>query len=86
MLFMKILRLAVLAVAAVGVSAHAKRTSAEMTEYRRQVVRDTEALSKCLDTPELKELNARMIAQRRETLGHMRKARGINVRPRGTRC
>ncbi|KAJ4357380.1 uncharacterized protein N0V89_001955 [Didymosphaeria variabile] len=75
----KILRLAVVAAAVLGASAHVKRTPREMVEYHKQVARDSEALAQCLDTPDLKELNARIIVERRESFHRLRKARGIDV-------
>ncbi|KAL5384093.1 hypothetical protein DPSP01_005566 [Paraphaeosphaeria sporulosa] len=82
MLLSKIFRLAVMAATAVGVSAHTQRTPAEMIEYHQKVARDAKALTKCLDTPGLKELNTRLIAQRRESFHRLRKARGIDFQPR----
>ena len=83
MILSTILRLAVVASTAVGVSAHAKRTPAEMIEYHQQVARDSEALSQCLQTREMKELHARVVAERRESFHRLRKARGVDVQPRG---
>lgn len=83
MMISKILRVVVIAAAAVGVSAHADRTPQEMAEYHRHVARDSEALSQCLDSPELKELNARVVAERQASFRRLRKARSIGVQSRG---
>ncbi|KAL1612129.1 hypothetical protein SLS60_000352 [Paraconiothyrium brasiliense] len=82
MILSKLLRFAVVATAVLGVTAHEKRSPKEMTEYHNQVARDSEALTRCLDTPDLKALNARLTVERRESFHRLRKARGIDVQPR----
>ncbi|KAF1975611.1 aromatic compound dioxygenase [Bimuria novae-zelandiae CBS 107.79] len=76
------LRLAFVFAAAVCVSSHAKRTPEEIVEYHRQVTRNAEALNKCLETPELKELGTRVMAKRQESFRQLRKTRGIELEPR----
>jgi hypothetical protein len=80
---MMLSKIILLAAAAVGVSAHEKRSPEQVTEYHQQVAHDSEALTQCLNTPELKELISRIGAERQEIFHHLRKARGINVQPRG---
>lgn len=82
MMFSKILQVVVAAAFAVGVSAHAKRTPEELAQYHRLVARDAQALNKCLQTREMKDLNARVMAKRQESLHRLRKARGIDLEAR----
>ncbi|KAJ4293196.1 hypothetical protein N0V90_008478 [Kalmusia sp. IMI 367209] len=77
-------RLAVAAAFTVCVFAHAKRSPEEMIEHHQQVARGTEILTQCLGSPAMKQLNARIIAKRQESLTYLRRARDINIKPRIT--
>lgn len=79
MIFSKLARFVATAAFLVAVSAHTKRTPEEMVEYHRQVTRDAQALTNCLETPELKDLGARVMAKRQEDFRHLQ-ARSLESR------
>jgi hypothetical protein len=63
----------------VGVVAHGELSSEELKQYHHNIRRDGEALSRCLQSPEMRGHNARMMVHRDQTLRHMRKARGVDI-------
>ena len=81
--FSKIFQIVLAAVLTIGISAHTKRTPEEMVQYRRHIARSAQRLNACLETPELQQLSTRIQAKRQESLHHIRKARGIDLAPRG---
>lgn len=80
MILSKLIGLVMMATAVAG---HAQHTPEEMVTYHQQVARDSEALRQCLQTAELKELHARVVAERQQSFRRMRKARGIDIQSRG---
>ena len=80
MIFAKVIRFAAAALAVAAVTAHVDLSSEETAWYNGHVTRSTEALKQCLEMPELKDLHKRMVAERKETLHRIRKARGIETR------
>jgi predicted transcriptional regulator len=63
----------------INVSAHQMLSPDELAEYHYNLKRDGEALSRCLESPEMRELNARMLIHRDQTLRHIRKARSLET-------
>jgi len=80
MLFDKVIRFAAAALAVAAVAAHLDLSAEEKVRYSHHVARSTEAMSQCLETPELKDLHKRMVAEREETLHRIRRARGHDTR------
>jgi hypothetical protein len=62
-----------------NVVAHQDLSSGELVQYHTNLKRDGEALNRCLESPEMREHNARMLIHRNEILRHTRKARGIDT-------
>lgn len=68
------------------VTAHLDLTPDELVKYHRDIKRDSDSLSKCLQSPQMQEHNARMLAHQNETLWNLRMARGINSESGNSRC
>lgn len=79
MAILSFVKLTIVALLVIAVLAHPNLSKEEWAEHKLHVARSTEALGRCLELPEVKELHARMLDQRSSTLKHLRKARGIEV-------
>jgi hypothetical protein len=62
-----------------SVTAHQELSPDELVEYHRIVKRNSEALNRCLQSPDMHEHHARMLVHRDQTLKHIRKTRGIEI-------
>jgi hypothetical protein len=62
-----------------NVAAHQKLSADELVKYHQNLERDADALSQCLQSPEMHNHNVRMLARREQTLHNLRKAHGIYV-------
>ncbi|KAF2735612.1 aromatic compound dioxygenase [Polyplosphaeria fusca] len=71
--------LALVAIFAGCALAHPELSDRELAEYQDLVSQNTEALGRCLESPELQTINARIEADRTAALKHIRQARGIDV-------
>jgi uncharacterized protein HemX len=74
------LKLAVVALLGTSVVAHPRLSKEEMVEYQDLVARHTEALGRCLESRELREINARMFEERGHEIHKLRTARGLDKR------
>jgi hypothetical protein len=63
----------------VNVAAHQELSPDELVEYHRIAKRNSEALNRCLQYPDMHEHHARMLVHRDQTLKHIRKTRGIDT-------
>lgn len=79
----KFLKLAVVALLGSSVLAHPKLSEEQMVEYQDLVARNTEALGRCLESRELREINAGMLERRKLAVRHLQQARGLEVREPG---
>lgn len=68
-----------------GVLGHPSLTPEEMVEYKDLQSQHTEALGRCLESPHLQAINARMFEERSETVREVLKARGLVVENPGKR-
>lgn len=80
MFFSKVLRLATAALVVASVAAHLDFSADEMGQHKNHVARGGEALSHCLASLEIKDLQRRMAAERATKLRRIRKARGLEAR------
>jgi outer membrane lipoprotein-sorting protein len=60
-----------------SVWAHAQMSAEELAQHRSNIERGSEALSQCLQSPEMHEHNIRMTAHRDDTLDRLRKAHAL---------
>ena len=81
--FFNLVNLALAVLAVGGVLAHPQLSDQETIEYKAKVARDTEALGRCLESPQMREINARALEQRMTALKHMRRAQGIRSDDQG---
>jgi hypothetical protein len=59
------------------VAAHMKLTAEELAQHHSRMMRDSETLSRCLQSPKMQKHNARMVVHRDETLHRLREARSL---------
>jgi hypothetical protein len=59
--------------------AHQDLSAGELEDYHKNLKRNGEALSRCLESPEMREHNARMLVHHDDTLRSIRKARGMDT-------
>jgi hypothetical protein len=62
-------------------AAHVDLSPDELVKYHANVKRDSDALHQCLQSPEMREHNARMVAYREQTFHRLRQARGTAQEP-----
>jgi hypothetical protein len=62
-------------------AAHLDLSPDELIEYHANIKRDSEALSQCLQSPGMREHNARTVARREQTLDLLREAQGMAPEP-----
>jgi hypothetical protein len=62
-------------------AAHLDLSLDELTEYHANIKRGSEALSQCLQSPGMREHNARMVARREQTLDLLRETQGMAPQP-----
>lgn len=77
------LKIALVALLGTSVVAHPKLSKEEMAEYQDLVARNTEALGRCLESRELRDINAAMLEHRRLAVRDVLKARGLEAREPG---
>jgi hypothetical protein len=77
------LKIAVVALLGSCAVAHPELSKEEMVEYQDLVARHTDALGRCLESRELREINARMLEHRGLAVRHLQKARGLEAREAG---
>jgi hypothetical protein len=63
----------------VDVTAHVELSANELLQYHQNLKRDADALTQCLQSPEMREHNVRMLVRRKETLRKIRQDRDISV-------
>jgi hypothetical protein len=80
MFFSKVFRVATVALVVAGVTAHLDLFAEDKAQQKEHVARGGEALTKCLESPEMKDLHKRMVAERGAELHRIRKARGLDTR------
>lgn len=72
-------KLNLIALASSRVAAHLELSSDEFAEYHQKIARNAEALSHCLHSLEIRDLNVHVVVHRDTTLHQLREARGIDV-------
>jgi hypothetical protein len=67
------------------VAAHMELSLEELVDYHKDIKRDSEALSNCMKSPDMREQTVLMLAHRDQTLDNLRKARAVD-QERGKTC
>ncbi|KAF2110485.1 Intradiol ring-cleavage dioxygenase [Lophiotrema nucula] len=70
---------AIVALFVFGVLGHPRLSDEEFAEYKKLQLRDTEALSHCLQSPALQDIHSRMALEHNATLHRLRAARGVQI-------